>query len=123
MDLFGSFNILSSHIVFLYGDYKKAIVPENLAAYIRQITSKVDLAYRRSPDGYGDDPLLQALNSGNVKYVATYAINTNSNYVVFFKPVVLTEPMEDYGFEKLTDTTFWSIYKYNGNEEIRSLED
>ena len=105
------------------GDYKKAIVPENLAAYIRQVTSKVNLAYRRSPDGYGDDPLLQALNSGNVKYVATYAINTNSNYVVFFKPVVLTEPMEDYGFEKLTDTTFWSIYKYNGNEEIRSLED
>ena len=41
---------------------------------------------------------------------------TNSNYVVFYKPVVLSEPMENYGFEKMTDTTFWSIYKYVGEE-------
>lgn len=102
---------------------KKALVTEHLTPYIRQVTSKVELAYRRNPEGYGADPLLQAMNSGNVKYVATYAINTKSNYVVFYKPVVLSEPMEDYGFEKLSDTTFWSIYKYVGNENTRELED
>ena len=95
---------------------KKALVTENLTPYIRQVTADIDLTYRRRPEGYGADPLLQAMNSGNVKYVATYALNTNSNYVVFYKPVVLSEPMENYGFEKLTDTTFWSIYKYVGEE-------
>lgn len=101
---------------------KKALVTENLTPYIRQVTANIDLTYRRRPEGYGADQLLQAMNSGNVKYVATYAINTKSNYVVFYKPVVLSEPMEDYGFEKLADTTFWSIYKYIGNEETRDLE-
>ena len=95
---------------------KKALVTENLTPYIRQVTADIDLTYRRRPEGYGADPLLQAMNSGNVKYVATYAINTKSNYVVYYKPVVLSEPMENYGFEKLADTTFWSIYKYVGEE-------
>ena len=99
-------------------EYKKALVPENLAPYIRQITSKVNLAYRRKPEGYADDPLIHALHSGNVKYVATYAINTNCNYVVYNKAVVLSEPMENYGFEKYIDSTFFAIYKYVGDEKI-----
>ena len=94
-----------------------------MTPYIRQVTSKISLAYKRNPEGYGADPLLQAMNSGNVKYVVTYAINTKSNYVVFYKPVVLSESMEDYGFEKMADTTFWSIYKYVGSETTRKLED
>lgn len=93
-------------------EYKKAVVPENLTPYIRQITSKIELAYMRNPEGYGNDPLIQALHSGNVKYVATYAKNTNSNYVVYNKAVVLTEPMENYGFEKYNESVFFAIYKY-----------
>lgn len=93
-------------------EYKKAVVPENLTPYIRQITSKVELAYMRNPEGYGNDPLIQALHSGNVKYIAEYAKNTNSNYVVYNKAVVLTEPMENYGFEKYNESVFFAIYKY-----------
>lgn len=95
-------------------EYKKALVPENLTPYIRQVTSKVDLAYRRKPDGYEEDPLILALHSGNVKYIAEYARNVNCNYVVYNKAVVLTEPMENYGFEKYTESVFFAIYKYVG---------
>lgn len=95
-------------------EYKKALVPENLTPYIRQVTSKVELAYRRKPEGYTNDPLIIALHSGNVKYIAEYAKNTNSNYVVYNKATVLTEPMENYGFEKYNESVFFAIYKYVG---------
>lgn len=104
------------------GEYKKALVTEVLTPHIRQITAQVQLAYPRKPAGYGDDPLLLAMHSGNVKYVATYALNSKSNYIVMYKPVILTEPFENYGYEKLKDTNSWSIYKYTGSIDIRKLE-
>lgn len=93
---------------------KKALVPDTLAPYIRQIDANIKLAYRRHPEGYQNNDLVRELAAGNVEFIATYAIENDCNYVVFNGGVVLTDKMEDYGFEKMNQTVFYVIYKYTG---------
>lgn len=91
---------------------KKAIVPETIIAHIRQIDSSIELAYKRDPLGiYEGNPIRQELNAGNVKGLTELAQNVNCNYIVFSKATVLTEPMENYGYEKLGETQNYAIYK------------
>lgn len=91
---------------------KKVIAPETILAHIRQIDASIELAYKRDPEGlYTGNPIRQELNSGNVKGLTELAQNENCNYIVFSKATVLTEPMEDYGYEKLDETQNFAIYK------------
>ncbi len=94
-------------------EYKKAIVPETLVAYIRQIDASIELLYKRDPEGkYDENPAWRELNSGNVSGITKIAKSKKCNYIVFKKATVLTEKMEDYGFEKLNETPNYAIYKY-----------
>lgn len=93
---------------------KKALVPDTLVPYIRQIDANIKLAYRRNPEGYQNNNLVRELAAGNVEFIATYAIENDCNYVVFNGGVVLTDKMENYGFEKMNQTVFYVIYKYTG---------
>ncbi len=97
-------------------EYKKAIVPDTLVPYIRQIDASINMAYRRHPEGYQDNDLVRELAAGNVEFIAKYAVENDCNYVVFNGGVVLTDEMEKYGFEKMNQTTFYVIYKYTGNQ-------
>lgn len=91
---------------------KKALVPETIVAYIRQVDSTIQLAYKREAAGYANHDLVRELAAGNVEFITSYAIKNKCNYVVFNKGVVLTANMEDYGFEKMNETVFYAIYKY-----------
>lgn len=93
-------------------EYKKAIVPDTIAPYIRQIDATINLAYKREPAGYENHELVKELAAGNVKFIANYARENDCNYVVYNKGVVLQDKMENYGFEKINETTFYAIYKY-----------
>lgn len=90
---------------------KKALVPETIVSHIRQVDASIALAYRREPGGYEGHDLVRELGAGNVNFIANYALKNNCNYVVFNKGVILQEPMEDYGFEKMNETVFYAIYK------------
>ena len=94
-------------------EYKKAIVPETLVAHIRQIDASIELLYKRDPEGkYFENPAWRELNSGNVEGITKIAKDKKCNYIVFKKAAVLTAKMEDYGFEKMTETENYAIYKY-----------
>lgn len=92
-------------------EYKKAIVPEDMVGKIRQIDSSILLSYRRNPEGYTDEPIVQHLYAGEVALVVDDAIKQNCNYVVYRKATVLKEPMENYGFVKFGETENYAIYK------------
>ena len=99
-------------------EHKKALVPDTVVPYIRQIDANIELAYRREPEGYANHDLVRELAAGNVEFIANYAIKNNCNYVVFNGGVVLTDKMENYGFEKMNQTVFYVIYKYTGENKI-----
>lgn len=92
-------------------DYKKLIISEYHIPHIRQVDASITLAYRRDPDGYGDNQLVQELAKGNVEWVTNYAKENNCNYIVLKKDITLSARMEDYGFKKLDETTNLVIYK------------
>ena len=100
-------------------DYKKAIVPESIVGHIRQIDSSIMLAYSRDPEGYTGNSLLIDLYSGNVKGVVVRALQDNCNYVVYSKATVLVGKMEDYGFEKISETQNYAIYKLIDDTKIQ----
>lgn len=100
------------------GEYKKALVSENLVSHIRQIESCIMLAYSRIPQGYNENhTIVNNLRIGNVAGIAKDAYDTNSNYVVVRKDIPLNAKMEDYNFEKLNETTEYLIYKKNENNK------
>ncbi len=107
-------NILVAQLIGIDEEnYKKAIVPETLVAYIRQIDSSIDLLYKRDPQGrYNEIPAWRALTSGNVKELTKIALEEKCNYIVFNKAITLTEKMENYNFEKINETQNYIIYKY-----------
>lgn len=98
-------------------EYKKAIVPDNMVAHIRQVDANILLAYRREPTAYKADSIPYVLATGIVEEIVKRAESTKSNYIVFKRETVLTRPFEDFGFEKFSETTNYLIYKYTGEFE------
>lgn len=94
-------------------DYKKAIVPPDLTAHIRQVDSNIKLSYDREPKSYDNHPIVLAVSTGNVKGIIKIAEEEECNYVVFEKAVTLDGKMEDYGFSILSETNKYVIYKDN----------
>ena len=92
-------------------EYKKLIISEYHVPHIRQVDATIELAFRRDPDGYKDNPLVQQLAGGNVEWVTDYAKKNNCNYIVWKKEVILSDKMENYGFKKLDETENLVIYK------------
>lgn len=92
-------------------EYKKAIVPETLVAYIRQIDSSINLAYKREPTGYEKHPIVTGLRLGDTKWITDKAKEHNCNYVVVEKKIPLTLDFSYFGFELFNETPNYSIYK------------
>ena len=108
--------------------YKKAIVPYEMSSHIRQLYANVELYYTRiisnpkdengNPRPYDtDEPLnykpVQKLNAGDVPYITDLAKKNNINYVVFSRATVLSDKMENYGFELYKQTVTYDIYRLN----------
>lgn len=92
-------------------EYKKAIVPEDLVAYIRQFDSSIKLAYKREPTGYEDHPIVTPLRLGNTEWIANAAKDNNCNYIVVDKNIPLSLDFSYFGFNALAETQKYVIYK------------
>ncbi|MBQ7410841.1 MAG: hypothetical protein IJW20_05630 [Clostridia bacterium] len=92
-------------------EYKKAIVPENLVAYIRQIDSSIELAYKREPTGYENHPIVTPLRLGDTEWIANAAKDNNCNYIVVDKNIPLSLDFSYFGFNALAETPKYVIYK------------
>lgn len=91
---------------------KKALVPAELVPYIRQIDATIELLYGREPDAaYWNNPLATELDNGNVEYIQQVLEEKNCRYVVYKRETVMREPIQNYGFEKINETTNYVIYK------------
>lgn len=92
-------------------DYKVALVPETIVAYIRQYDSNIILRYGRNPHTYDNEPMVWNLYSGNVEEIVKDAEKRINNYVVFRNETELIGNMEDYGYEIIGKTEKYTIYK------------
>lgn len=92
-------------------EYKKALVPETLVAYIRQIDSSIELAYKREPTGYENHKFVTALTIGNTEWITDLAKENNCNYIVMKKETTLTLDFSYFDFELFNETENYSIYK------------
>lgn len=92
-------------------EYKKAIVPETLVAYIRQIDSSIELAYKREAYTYENHPFVAALSSGDTEKITDLAKENNCNYIVVKKEIPITVDFSYFGFELFNETENYSIYK------------
>lgn len=92
-------------------EYKKALVPETLVAHIRQIEPSIGMAYIRNPQGYENNKYVIALNSGNTEEITKIAKESECNYIVMKKEVILTVDFHYFGYEKMNETANYIIYK------------
>lgn len=91
--------------------YKKALVSETLAAYIRQVDASIGLAYKRDPQGYLYNEFVLAMLQGRSEDIANLAIENNCNYIVLKKDIPLTLDMGYFGFQVFSITDNYTIYK------------
>ena len=98
-------------------EHKKAIVPDNLVAYIRQFDSSIELAYKREPTGYENHPIVTPLRLGDTEWISKVAIEKKCNYVVVDKNIPLTLAFDYFGFNILAETEKFAIYKIEENIE------
>lgn len=92
-------------------EYKKAIVPETIVAYIRQIDASIELAYKREAYTYENHPFVTALNMGDTEKITNLAKENNCNYIVVKKAIPLTVDFYYFGFELFSETENYAIYK------------
>lgn len=95
-------------------EYKKAIVPETLVAYIRQIDSSIELAYKREAESYWNHPIVSALALGDTEKISNLAVKHKCNYIVVKKDKFLTLDFGYFGFNLFGETDEYSVYKYIG---------
>lgn len=98
-------------------EYKKAIVPDNLVAYIRQFDSSIELAYKREPTGYANHSIVTPLRLGDTEWISKVAKEKKCNYVVVDKNIPLTLDFSYFGFNALAETEKFAIYKIAENIE------
>lgn len=92
-------------------EYKKALTTQSIVPYVRQIDPSIKLAYGRSETGYGSDSLAMIVESGDAEKICEKAKDTESNYIVLQTENELHGDIEDYGYEVLDQTEFYTIYK------------
>lgn len=97
-------------------EYKNVLVPETIVAYIRQYDSDIYLRYPRNPHTYQYEPMVLALQLGNVDEIIKDCKIYGTNYVVFRNETELIGSMEENGFEILEKTGAYTIYKWKGNK-------
>lgn len=90
---------------------KRLLVPHDLVAYIRQYDASIFLRYPRKADNYDDEPIVLKMEQGDVKYIVDDCVKYSIKYVVFRKSVKLSEPIENYGFYVLGETSNYFLYK------------
>lgn len=91
---------------------KKALVPADLVPYIRQIDASIELLYGREADtAYWNNPYATELDNGNVEYIVNLLEENNCQYVVYKRATVMREPIQNYGYELINETTNYVIYK------------
>lgn len=92
-------------------DNKKAMVPESLVAYVRQIDANIVLEYGRNAHSYEHLKVLKEMHNGNVGEFASICKDDNCNYIVTEKSNKFDGNIEDYGYKLLKDTMNYNIYK------------
>lgn len=92
-------------------EHKKALVPETIVPYVRQIDASIELAYKRDPETYNNNQYVFALTVGDVGLIAKLAEKSNSNYVVIKKDVPINIEFKYFGFEQINETENYIIYK------------
>ena len=92
-------------------EYKKALVPETIVPYVRQIDASIDLAYKREPETYNNNQYVFALTVGDVGLIAKLAEKSDCNYVVIKKGVPINIEFKHFGFEQINETENYLIYK------------
>lgn len=91
---------------------KKALVPQELVPYIRQIDATIELLYGRTADtAYWQNPLATELDNGNIEYISKVLEEKNCQYVVLKRATVLREPIENFDFKMISETENYTIYK------------
>lgn len=91
---------------------KKALVPQELVPYIRQIDATIELLYGRTADtAYWENPLATELDNGNIEYISKVLEEKNCQYVVLKRATVLREPIENFDFKMISETQNYTIYK------------
>lgn len=91
---------------------KKALVPADLVDYIRQIDGTIELLYGRQSDKpYWNNPYATELDNGNVEYIVDVLEKNNCQYVVYKRPTVMREPIQNYGYEMISETVNYVIFK------------
>lgn len=92
-------------------EYKKAIVPETIVPYVRQIDASIELAYKREAYTYENHPITSKLHSGNTEEIVKVAKEKGCNYIVVDKNIIKTAAFSYYGFELFNETPNFEIYK------------
>lgn len=104
----------------------KAIVPDTLACYIRQYTSRVRLLYGRDIYGYTAPVARKAFYrvheemespQPNVKKILRYAKKFDCQYVVFDSGKFLAERPEKYGYAAETEVGGYTLYRREDRTE------
>lgn len=98
-------------------EYKKAIVPDNLVAYIRQFDSSIELAYKREPTGYENHPIVTPLRLGDTEWISKVAKEKKCNYIVVDKNIPLSLDFSYFGFNALAETPKFTIYKISEEKQ------
>lgn len=101
-------------------EYKKALVSQNLVAYIRQIDASILLAYRREPEGYTDNKYVLTMLSGNSEEIVKLAKANECNYIVLDRGLVITLDLHYFGFERFAETENFVIYKISKEENKKT---
>jgi len=91
---------------------KKAFTSEKLVPYIRQVDASISLAYKREPSGnYSKNKFVQTMYSGNVENITKLAKESNCNYIVMDKGIVLSLDFFYFNFNPMAETEHYVIYK------------
>jgi len=96
------------------------IAPTELATYIRQYDAHIKLVYGREGNvNYSDNTYRKALSNLmssselDVDSISMYLKKIECNYLVFRKDVTLSDSLESYGYQYVSSTESYNIYRFN----------
>lgn len=92
-------------------EYKKAYVPTDIVAHIRQIDANIILTYKRNPNTYANNEYVMAMSQGDVEKMDYLAQREKSNYIVIDKSIKTNGTLEEFDYIKIGETDNYVIYK------------
>lgn len=90
---------------------KKALTSYYVVPYIRQIDPSIKLGYGRVATGYSPTSIAMLVELGDAEKICKRAKKTNCNYIVLHTANKLYGNMEDFGYEEMAKTQYYTIYK------------